>query len=284
MGNERYWVHSAPGGIGDEEQRPCARGKHCASRDRNHEPAVGPRALCSADRDFLVGAIEALPEMYLELYLILGAKGSGSDGPRVSGGGKTPPIPVRPDVDALMRRIVDVMSSWEERVRLVARLSGPDTALSRQRRGGVAMSTICRMLAAHVDALLALEPEPMARDMDLAGHQKLPEDAVGLVHPSAGWISYQTELDGGDAAVEVFSLYEACKSKLGFRPQHQDLLTPCWNPDCEQRMLRRRDGSAGMDDHVHCRACGAEYAGESLRRLMVEEELAQQRRATKEAS
>jgi hypothetical protein len=217
----------------------------------------------------------------LELYLVLGVKGSGSDGPRVSGGGKTPPIPIRPDVDALMRRIIDVLSSWDERVRLVARLAGPDTTEARLRRGGVAITTICRTLAAHVDALLALEAEPMMRDMDLAGHTRLPGDAAGFVYPAAGWIAYQTMLGGGDAAEEIFTLLEACKSKFGFRPQHQDLLTPCWNPDCEQRMLRRWDGSTGLADHVECRAenCGWRYEGEQLQRLMVEEELAQQRRA-----
>jgi hypothetical protein len=281
---DRYWVHSAEEGYSEEAQRPCARGKWCASRDRNNDPAQGPRALCSVDRDFLIEAIGRLPEMYLELYLILGERGAGSDGPRVSGGGKTPPIPVRPDVDALMRRIVDVLSSWEERVRVVARLSGPDTGLSRRRRDGVAMSTMCRTLAAHVDVLLALEAEPMMRDMDISLHQRLPEDATGFVHTSAGWIGYQTELGGGDAAREIFSLHEACRSKLGWRPQHVDLLTPCWR--CEQRMLRRWDGSTGLDDHVECRAadCRERYEGERLARLMVEEDLAQQRRARKEAS
>lgn len=282
----KYKVHSADEFYSDEAQRPCARGKWCASKDFNGEPALGPRALCSADRDHLVTAIEALPGLHMKLYMILGVKGSGSDGPRVSGGLKTPPIPIRPDVDALMRRILDVLSSWEERVRLVARLSGPDTALSRRRRDEVAMTTMCRTLAAHVDVLLALEPESMMRDVDIAGHARLPEGAAGFVHPSAGWIAYQGDLGGGNAAVEIFTLIEACKSKLGLRPQHDDLLAPCWNPDCGQRMLRRRDGSAGMDDHVECRnpKCRWRYEGEQLRRLMVEEELARQRRTQKQAS
>jgi hypothetical protein len=280
----KYRIHSADESYSDDAQRPCARGERCASRNRNGEPARGPRVLCFADRDFLIAAIQALPEMYLELYMVLGEKGSGSDGPRVSGGGKTPPIPIRPDVDALMRRIIDVLSSWDERVHWVARLAGPDTDLSRRRRDGVAMTTMCRTLSAHVDALLALEPEPMMRDMDLAAYQRLPGDAVGMVHTSAGWISYQTELGGGEAAQEIFTLHAACEAKLGRRPQHHDLLTPCWNENCEQRMLRRWDGSAGMDDHVECRSCGDKYAGEQLQRLMVEEELAQQRRARKEAS
>lgn len=283
------WVHSDPNAddgywSGEGAQQPCARGERCASRDRNNQPALGPRALCSADRDILLRAIENLPELYLELWMRLGHKGSGSDGPRVSGGGKTPPTPIRLDIEALMTRFVEVLSSWEERVRVVARLAGPDTDSSRRRRDSVAITTACRTLAAHVDALLALDAEPMMRSIDVGAHDRLPTDAIGLVHPAAGWISYHTELDGGDAAREIFALQQAGRSKLGHTPRHHDLLTACWNPDCEQRMLRRQDGSAGMDDHVHCRACGAEYAGEHLQRLMVEEELAQQRRAQKQAS
>ena len=283
------WVHSDPSGddgywSGEGAQRPCARGERCASRNRNNEPELGPRVLCSADRDFLVKAIENLPELYLELWLRIGDKSGGGDGPRVSGGGKTPSTPLRLDIEALMARIVEVLSSWEERVRAVANLAGPDTDLSRRRRDSVAMYTMCRTLAAHVDALLALGTEPMMRSMDMGAHDRLPEDAVGLVHPSAGWISYHTELDGGDAAREVFALQQAARSKLGHTPRHQDLLTACWNPDCEQRMLRRWDGAAGLDDGVECRNCGERYEGERLARLMTEEELAQQRRARKEAS
>jgi hypothetical protein len=280
----KYWVHSAPDGLGDETQRSCARGKHCASRNSNGEPALGPRALCSADKDFLVAALEALPDMYLELYLILGEKGSGSgDGPRVSGGAKTPPIPIRPDVNALMARIVEELTSWDARVRFIANrdLKGHE----ERRRAGVAMSTACRTLAANVDVLLALEPETMNRSVAEGVVASRPEDTEGHVRP-AGWAILRKELGGADAAVEIFTLFEKCKSKLGWRPQHQDLLTPCWNPDCEQRMLRRWDGSMGLDDFVECRAdrCGWKYEGEQLQRLMVAEELAQQRRGQKEAS
>jgi hypothetical protein len=267
----KYRVHSMDESYSDDAQRPCARGRHCVSRSSNGDPMEGPRALCSADRDHLVSAIGRLPEMYLELYMALGEKAAGSDGPRVSGGVKTPPIPIRPDVDALMRRIVDVLSSWDERVRHVARLAGPDTDDARRRRAGVAMSTMCRTLAAHVDALLALEPEPMMRDMDISGHPRLPEDAVGVVHTSAGWISYQTELDGGDAAVEIFALHALCRSRLGLTRKSVLLRSRCWDCDASGKLVRE-DGAAGLDDHVTCRACGSEYTGLRLNELMVDED------------
>jgi hypothetical protein len=270
MGNQ-HQVHLVDG-YGDDAQRPCARGERCATRDYNKQPAFGPRALCSTDRDFLVRAIEQLPEMYLELYMTLGEKGAaGEDTPRVSGGGKTAPIPIRADVDALMRRIIDVLSSWDERVRTVARLAGPDTEEARRRRAGVAMSTMCRTLTAHVDVLLALEPEPMMRDMDLAGHTRLPEDAVGVVHTSGDWISYQTSLGGGDAAQEAFALHAACRSKLGYTRKSVLLRSRCWDCDASGKLVRA-DGAAGLDDHVSCRACRAEYVGERLVELMAAEE------------
>jgi hypothetical protein len=219
--------------------------------------------------------------MYLELYLILGERGSGADGPRVSGGAKTPPIPWRPDVNALMVRIVEELSSWEWRVREVARLD--ITGMEMPRRDSVAMSTACRTLATHVDVLLALTPEPMNRTVGESVVASLPDDAEGNVRP-AGWAILRKELGGADAAVEIFTLLEKCKSKLGWRAQHEDLLSPCWNEECEQRMLRRWDGSTGLDDFVECRNCGWRYEGEQLQGLMVEEELAQQRRHQKEAS
>jgi len=267
----KYRIHSTDEYYSDDAQRPCARGRHCASRNANGEPAEGPRALCSADRDFLVTAIERLPEMYTELYLRLGEKGAGDDSLRVSGGGRTPPVPINLGTDALMRRIVDVLSSWDERVRYVARLSGPDTDEARRRRAGVAMTTMCRTLAAHVDALLALEAEPMMRAMDISGHPKLPEDAVGVVHTSAGWISYQTELDGGDAAEEIFGLHALCRSRLGLTRKSVLLRSRCWDCDASGKLVRE-DGAAGLDDHITCRACGTEYIGLRLNELMVDEQ------------
>lgn len=278
----KYRIHSTDESYSDA-QRPCARGKHCASRNSNGDPMEGPRALCSTDRDFLVAAIERLPEMYTELYLQLGEKGTGGDSLRVSGGGKTPPVPINLGTDALMRRILDVLSSWDERVRNVARLSGPDTDDARRRRAGVAMTTMCRTLAAHVDALLALEAEPMMRDMDISGHPRLPEDAVGVVHTSAGWISYQTDLDGGDAATEVFALHALCRSRLGLTRKSVLLRSRCWDCDASGKLVQE-DGAAGLDDHITCRACGTEYMGERLALLMAAEDRIMKEIAGKKAS
>lgn len=273
------WVHSDPHDDNywaeEGSQKPCARGDRCVNSDSEGKPALGPRVLCTNDRAYLVETINRIPEVYLELCLMIGAKGGVANGPRVSGGGKNPPIPLRVDVDALMRDVIDVISSWDERVRIVMKLSEP--IRTRRRQNGFAMATTCEFLAKHVDALLSLESAWMWRNVDDTRVKDLPKDAITVTHDDASWLSYETEMAGADAALELFSLFSRCRSKLGHTPRHQDLLTPCWQ--CEQRMLRRWDGSAGLEDHVECRSCGVRYLGEDLATLMKHEEAALRLRA-----
>lgn len=283
------WIHSDPNADdgywrGHGEQRPCARGERCASRDRNGQPALGPRVLCSADRDIVLRCLQQLPQLYVELWMNLNTIGTThTNSPMVGGthAHTSPPLLIRGDVDALMTRIVEVLGGWEARVVHVAHLD--TTGVDGPRRHGVAVSTMCRTLTTQIDVLLALEPEPMNRSIDAGRVSALPEDADGTIRPE-GWAILRQDLSGADAALDILSLHSACRAKLGYRPQHHDLLSPCWNPDCEQRMLRRWDGSVGMEDHVECRACGERYEGERLARLMVDEDRAQQRRTRKEAS
>lgn len=268
------WIHSDPHEDNywaeDGSQKPCARGDRCVNSDSDGKPALGPRVLCANDRAYLVETINRIPEVYLELYLMLGMKSGIPDGPRVSGGGKTAPIPIRADVDALMRNVIDIISSWNERVRTVMNLSEPIN--TRRRQNGFAMASTCGFLATHVDTLLSLESAWTWRNMDVAHTKDLPKDAIVVAHDDAGWLSYETELSGADAALELFALFSRCRSKLGHTPKHQDLLTPCWQ--CDQRTLRRWDGAAGLEDHVECRSCETRYLGEDLASLMQEEEVA----------
>jgi hypothetical protein len=273
------WVHSDPHDDNywaeDGAQKPCARGEYCVNRDHDGNPALGPRVLCANDRAYLIKTINRIPEVYLELYLMIGDKGGVIDGPRVSGGGKNPPIPLRADVDALMRSVIDVISSWDERIRTVMNLS--EQIITRRRQNGFAMGTTCEFIAKHVDTLLSLEPAWTWRSVDVTRTKDVPKDAVSVVHDDAGWLSYETEMSGADAAIELFALFSRCQSKLGHTPRHQDLLTPC--QQCDQRMLRRWDGAAGLEDHVECRSCGTRYLGEDLAKLMEEEEAVMKKRS-----
>jgi hypothetical protein len=284
----RYRVQSAPEDTTEGGQRPCVRGEHCAGRksvlgDDGKQvilPAPTYTAYCMACRARIATCLADFPKRYGELGERIGDVGGGApSGVRVSGGGGTSSREtINLGVDAFQRHIVEILVSWEERVRFAARLSDIDGP----RRGGVAVKAASRILAENVVVLLALPHEPMARSMDLAAFEHLPEGASGVVHPNAGWIRYNDDFDGVAAGAEILSLHYRCLARLGWTPQHHDLRTACW--DCEVPRLRRWDGTAGLADHVVCRNCMSEYLGDRLARLMVEEENAVRRRATKQAS
>lgn len=280
------WVHSDPNADdgywrehGGEAGQLCARGKHCASRDENGIPPWGPRAFCEADRTHIWRVLgeNELPKLYRELKARIGDKRV-SDGPRVSGGSKTPPVPINLATQAFMTQIGDIVLSWEDRVRPAARLadvglpvirSGEDAPAPDRATRDVDRS--CHTLAAHVDTLLSLEQDGMRRYEDLHRREYLPEDAVGVVHPAAGWIEFNTDLGGADAGIEILNLHHRCLGWLGYKPQHVQLSSRCW--DCGGAgKLFRRDGTAGLADEVTCRACRAEYVGPRLVRLMADEE------------
>ncbi|MFG2001715.1 hypothetical protein ACGFNU_21445 [Spirillospora sp. NPDC048911] len=268
--------------VDDDGLHDCARGDHCAARTTTVEagqritvPAQTYRALCDADRTHVLNCLDELPGLYSELRARIGDK-SRSDGPRVSGGGKTAPVILNLAVDALLRHINTVVLSWDERVRVVAGFSDLAAATT-----DTATTTGCVLLARHVDTLLGLPAEPMSRRRDLTQAEHLPLDATGLVHPEAGWVEYNTNLTGADAGLELLALHHRCLRMLGHTPQHHDLITPCW--ECDERSLRRHDGTAGLADHVECMRCREQYLGSRLSALMVEEEQAQLRKRDREA-
>lgn len=267
---------------GDEGLHDCARGDRCAARtttagpagERIIVPAQTYRTFCDPCRDRIRDVLNDLPARYNELRDRIGDKGR-TDGPRVSGGGRTPPVPINLGVDALLRQVEEIILSWDEHVRIIARLA--DLAAPTR---GHAVTTACQMLTEHVDTLVGVEGVDMARTMDLARHEYLPDDATGWVHPDAGWIEYNATLNGGEAGREVLNLHHRSLKVLGRTPLHHDLITPCWV--CGERALRRHDGTAGLADHVECLRCREQYLRSRLRSLMVEEEQAQQRKADRE--
>ena len=270
---------------GDEGLRDCARGERCAARKTVpgdggkyiSVPAQTYRPFCDADVTRIRDCLTDLPRRYVELAARIGDKGT-SDGPRVSGGrGAAPPIPINTGVEAFQQQITEIVTSWEERVRDAAHLAD----VSGNRRAGHAVKVACQVLAAHVQALLALPPDSMYRTVDIARAEYVPDTAVGYVH-DGGWIGYNDDLSGVEAGVEILNLHHRCIARLGWTPQHHDLRTACW--DCEVPRLRRWDGTVGLEDHVVCRNCGSEYLGDRLKRLMVEEEKAVQKRQVRQAS
>lgn len=255
----------------DEGLHDCARGRHCAARktvldDGKHVvvPAQTYRAFCDADVTRIRRCLNDLPRRYVELATRIGDKPR-PDGPRVSGGRAAPPIPINAGVEAFQQQITEILTSWEERVRDAAQLAD----VSGPRRASQAVKAACAVLAAHVDALLALPPDSMCRTLDIARVEHIPDSADVFVH-DGDWVHYNMDLGGVEAGMEILNLHHRCLARLGWTPQHHDLRTPCW--DCEVPRLRRWDGTVGLEDHVVCRNCKSEYLGDRLRMLMVDEE------------
>lgn len=267
-----YRIDSLVGTSTDDGLHDCARGQVCAGRKTVLDdgrlvvvPAQTYTAYCMADRSRIFNCLDDLPRRYGELGGRIGDK-TQHGGVRVSGGGSTPSVPLNLGVQAFQAYLVEVLVSWEERIRYRVPLSD----ISGARRDKQAFAVACAILAGHLDALLALKPDSMYRTLDISRYDRLPVGASGVVHPNAGWIGYNHDYDGIHAGGEVLDLHYRSLAMLGWTPQHHDLLSPCW--DCEVPRLRRWDGTAGLADHVVCRNCASEYLADRLARLMVEEE------------
>ncbi|MGW4663199.1 hypothetical protein [Streptosporangium sandarakinum] len=251
-----YYVHSDPnaddGHWSTGGMRECARAGRC-SDPRIEEsggktvrlPALTPRAFCTADRDAVARALDALPALFVRVHMELGNRGSGSGGPVVSVS-KSAPVPLSLGADELLRLILATLVSWEERVRTVARLVPLDTETSRQRRDGAILTQAWTILAAHLDALLALESEPMMRDGELV------------------------YLDGGDAGLDILYLAWRCRALLTETAKAARHLhgVPCGS--CGFCELREVLDDNGQQDGARCRQCGAQYDAETYKALVAE--------------
>lgn len=203
----------------------CRRGPHCAGRDPAGAPAPTPRPVCDRDADELVRVLGELPELFVHLRLALPP--CGGVGERVSGT-RTPPPPLRLDVDALMGELVGITAYWAAEVAAVVGLTTPPRRIDgvQRARDGWALTLACAMLRPRITVLLALAPRWVDGD---------PEPV---------------ELDGGDAALELFTLHHRTRSVLGRTRLVHRFREPC--PHCAVKTLTRADGA----DAVLCDSCG----------------------------
>jgi hypothetical protein len=245
-------------------QHPCARGQWCARRSVatvDGKPVTTPalcyRAFCEHDRDLILHCLADFPAIYGRLEAALGDPVTAELQIRVPFG---PSVPLRGDVDAIMRLLVDVLASWEERVRTVARLSVLDTQESRRHannsRALAVLSQSVRILTAHLDALLALGPEPMSRPVP--GQKAVGEGKAPEVVSKAGDAA-TVLLDGAWAGNELLHLHYWCRSILReTKPLPEQLLgVEC--RECSHRSLRRADPPWHEGDpeyHSECMECG----------------------------
>lgn len=250
MARGNYWAYSFRTSdsrpdrrVPEEGQRPCSRGDWCASSvivtedgQTRREPALGYQSFCPRDREHIARSLDELPGLYVRLHAELGEKGTAS-GERVAMS-KSAPIPLNASVDALMRSITEALYSWHERVAAVASLSFPSADMSRRRRDGLAVDQAVTVLGGHLDALLALGPEPMWRTRSEGRELE--------------------DLDGAAAGLEVLHLHYLCRAVLGeTRAKPEELLgVPCRADSCGYRALRRAELPSDPDAPVWWTECG----------------------------
>ncbi len=247
------------------EGRPCAQGPWCASAvtdpEGNRLPAPGPRAFCDRDRARIETALAGLPRLYACLGAEIGTPAQGSTPVRSPFG---PRLPLRADIDAIMRLAEEVLVSWHERVAAVARLSFPEGRV----RPGVAVSRAVQVLSPRLDALLALGPEPMRRAVSLDALAQLPEDAPGVVR--SVYAAVHADLSGADAGLEILRVHRLARAALGeTKARPEELLgVPCRNEECDMLALRRAElpsDPAAPAWWSECSACGDRMTEEEYR-------------------
>jgi hypothetical protein len=251
-----------------ETGEPCARGNRCEERDYQGNAKCGPRAFCSTDRDYIGRAIYSLPETYTQLRVILAR--SEQAGERVSGS-RDLPIPVAADVDKLMREIVWVACSWEEVVRAVARLSDyPDG----HRRDAVALADACRTLYRHLDTLLSLAPQDVARSATRKRVEEVIEefgDETGsflIRYDTAGDAWENVTMDGTQAGMEFLAITGKARGMIGLNRQRRRITeVPC--DQCKARTLVQYEALlGGWEPKARCTNCPNAYTGQLFEFLM----------------
>jgi hypothetical protein len=246
----------------DEGAVPCATGRHCAERDYQGNPGLGPRAFCATDEGRIADAIAGLPETYAQLRLLLPVTGQQEE--RVTGS-REAPVPVNLDVQAFMRQVVHVTCSWEDQVRAAVSLS--DLPEGR-RRDGVALAQACRTLNAHLTALLSLPAEDKARfEPPSRKLGELPPGSVVQID-SAGDAWVMAAMDGTAAGLEFLQLHGRARGMLGLTRQRRRITeVPC--DGCRAKTLVQSEAKAGgWEPVVRCTACPMSYTGASYDLLM----------------
>lgn len=221
-------------------KRDCARGWWCSSCAIVTEggtvtriPERGYQPFCPKDRRMLEADLSQMPAQFVHLAAEIGNPARNGQVIRVPFG---PRIPIRLDIDTLMRAIVESLASWHERVADIDHLSYPLTAESKFQRQMVAVRDAEKALIYRVDALLALDAQPMDRTRKVITERdpkgRSTEDVV------------ETEdLDGTDAGMEIFTLRYLCRAVLGeTKEKPEELLgVPCREEECDKLALRRAE-------------------------------------------
>jgi hypothetical protein len=190
------------------------------------EPAGGALGYtCEAE---LRTALAELPDLWVQIGADLTPAVSARGG-RVSGGGKSAPLPI----DLGAQSLLDSISWWtrlfEEEVRTRA---GLVDAMAKVRTARAVLAS-CSLIGRHLSVLLAIPSGTTVYD----GDRDIWVDTSGL-----------------DAAERLLHLHALARGRLGqtlAKHRHPDV--PCM--DCGTYAITRLDGR----DKRQCEACGREY-------------------------
>lgn len=211
--------------------RYCRRDHLCAGRDPiTRQPAPTPRPLCDTCAAILADIITGLPDTLTSLHEELARSyQSMPEAAPVAGGEPEPPLPIRENVDALIRTLVATMAEWAGRVRDVASLAPAPHAPHPD----VSLRQSVRALQHRTSVLLALGPSVRTVRTPLHDPDAAPRP-----------------LDGADAAGEIFWLRHRARAITGQIRRTNRREEPCLT--CGVPAGIHWDG----EEIVVCQACG----------------------------
>jgi hypothetical protein len=266
-------THDVPSGT-TEGQRPCARGKWCASAKTTEQPDGTKERIpghtyqvfCPACTDLIVTALTELPGAYTRIEEEYGSPvRRGDQAIRTPFG---PSVPIRLDIDALQREAPPVIGGWAARVRSV-----PGLQLSDPEHGDPAtpdgFTEACRVLRLHVTPLLSLQPKWMTRTYRLPLDEET-EALIGdeeILRAGDDYVTVQVPCDGATAGNEILGLKWRSTAVLGElkpKPETFDGI-PC--RECETISLERAEPPPDPDSVAmmsRCSACGDKMSEEEF--------------------
>lgn len=204
----------------------CRRGPHCTARDVQGNPADAPRALCVRDEDELGRTLRAYPDDLVQLRLaaLAALPGTGLS-EHTAGGAVEAPLPFRADLDELADLLVSTTVEWAWIIASVSGVPGPPPG---RHYPGRALQHAVGILRPRMSVLMALQPWTVTRGGE------------------------PVDMDGGDAALELFDLHHRVKAVIGVTRKVLHLPNPC--PVCGVRALCHFAGENGL----RCGSCNAE--------------------------
>jgi hypothetical protein len=175
-------------------------------------------------------ALRKMPELYVELWMELGEKPRTGEPDRISGS-RNPPIPVRLDIDTLLREAEFTLAVW---------------------------AASAMLLCEHLLDLVRLPPDMVAWSASLHKVRTELADRIddgtiaGQVRPG-GWAALVSEASGADAGLTVLDLYHRMRRHLGLTAVVYRLRAPC--SSCGAADIRQVQG----DEYLECHSCHRLY-------------------------